>query len=224
MSLTSQLAEFVAGPAGEQQQSGFAIAPGIVTNPIDLTGEGRVQVRVPTLPSFEPWARLAGVGGGPGRGFYWAPQKDDEVLVAFNQNDERDAYCLCGLWSTLDRPPTDLPTDAVNKRLIKTGIAGAPGHEVEFDDLLQSIKITSSTQQEVEIDPQKIKLSTTGGTLSLTMDVATQTISIESTLNLNLKAVGKVSIEGAQVEIKGLNVNMQATGPCQVQGLPVKIN
>ena len=42
---------------------GFAVAPGIVTNNLDLIGEGRVQVKIPSLPSFEPWARVSSVGG-----------------------------------------------------------------------------------------------------------------------------------------------------------------
>lgn len=39
-----------------QPTGGFAIAPGVVTNNVDAIGEGRVQVKVPTRPSFEPWA------------------------------------------------------------------------------------------------------------------------------------------------------------------------
>ena len=62
---------------------GFAIAPGIVTNNLDLLGQGRVQVKIPSRESFEPWARVSAVGASASRGFVWIPQKDDEVLVAF---------------------------------------------------------------------------------------------------------------------------------------------
>ena len=144
---------------------GFAIAPGIVTNNLDLLAEGRVQVRIPAAPDFEPWARVATVGGGSGRGFCWIPQIDDEVLVAFAQNDPSGAYILGGLWNTKDRPPLTLPTDFLTKRVIKTGVAGGVGHAIEFDDALQSITITSSTSQKVTIDPLKIELTNTAGTL-----------------------------------------------------------
>ena len=83
-----------------------------------------MQVHIPALPAFDPWARLAAIGAGSSRGFLWVPEVDDEVLVAFNQNDERDAYILGGLWNTLDRPPVTLPTDFLIKRVIKTGKAG----------------------------------------------------------------------------------------------------
>lgn len=202
---------------------GFAIAPGIVTNNLDLISEGRVQVRIPSIPAMEPWARVPALGGGSGRGFVWIPQIDDEVLVAFAQNDASAAYVLGGLWSTADRPPLTLQTDFLTKRVIKTGLAGGLGHEVEFDDALQAITITSSTKQKVTIDPLQIKIANTAGTLSIALDNTSQTVTIQSALKIELKAT-QISIEGVQVEIKGALVNIQSSGPCSVQGLPIKLN
>jgi uncharacterized protein involved in type VI secretion and phage assembly len=212
-----------AGLAPEIGQEGYSVAPGIVLNNLDLISEGRVQVRIPTRPAFEPWARIVSTGGGSGRGFCWIPQVNDEVLVAFNQNDERDAYVLGGLWNTLDRPPLTVPTDFLIKRVIKTGVAGGLGHEIEFDDALQSITITSSTKQQVTIDPLKIELKNTAGSLTISMDNASQTISIKAALKVEIQAT-QISLEGAQIELKGGLVNIQSTGPCTVQGLPIKLN
>ena len=207
----------------ESQPDGFAISPGIVTNNLDAMSEGRVQVRIPAIPAMEPWCRLPALGGGSGRGFVWVPQIDDEVLVAFAQNDSSAAYVLGGLWSTVDRAPLMLPTDFLIKRVIKTGMAGGVGHEVEFDDALQSITITSSTLQKITIDPLQIKLENTAGTLSIAMDNVSQTITVQSALKIELKAL-QISLEGAQVDIKGAMVNIQSSGPCSVQGLPIKLN
>jgi phage baseplate assembly protein gpV len=207
----------------EQQPSGFAIAPGVVTNPLDLIAEGRVQVKIPSRPGFEPWARLAAVGGGADRGFLWAPQMDDEVLVAFAQNDDRDAYILGGLWNTMDRPPALSPTDPLIKRIIKTGIDPVPGHEIELDDALQSITITSSTKQKISIDPTAIEISTSGGSVSLKLDLIAQTVSITAPKAISMKAVD-VKIEGVNVAIKGAKIDLQAAGTCTVQGSLVKIN
>src|SRR5689334_24403051 len=87
-----------------RESAGFAIAPAIVTNNLDFLSLGRVQVRIPSRPSFEPWARLLGVGGSSSRGFLWTPQIDDEVLVAFAENDLGSVYVLGGLWSLMNRP------------------------------------------------------------------------------------------------------------------------
>lgn len=201
----------------------FAVAPGVVKNNLDLIAEGRVQVSITSRPALQPWCRLPAIGGGSGRGFLWVPQIDDEVLVAFALNDERNAYILGGLWSTHDHPPLTVPTDFLIKRVLKTGIESGLGHEVEFDDAMQSITITSSTQQKITIDPLKIELKNTAGTLTINMDNSSQAISIQAAAKIELKAM-QISIEGVQVEIKGTNINVQAGGPCSLQGLPVKIN
>ena len=139
------------------------------------------------------------------------------------QNDPSAAYVLGGLWSTSDHPPLTAPTDFLIKRVIKTGLAGGLGHEIELDDALQSITITSSTKQKVTIDPLQIKIETTGGTLSITMDNKSQTLTLQSALKLELKAT-QISIEGVKVDIKGSMVNVQSSGPCSVQGMPIKLN
>src|SRR6185436_1897149 len=97
--------------------NGYSISPAIVTNNLDALGLGRVQVRIPTLPAFEPWARLCAIGAGSSRGFLWVPEIDDEVLVAFGQNDERDAYILGGCWTPRAILQLDPFSDFVFKRV-----------------------------------------------------------------------------------------------------------
>ena len=163
--------EFLAGTASRTDVP-FSIAPGIVKDNLNVLSEGRVQVHIPELPDFDPWARVVGLGAGSGRGFLWLPEVDDEVLVAFNRNDSRDAYVIGGLWSTLNRPPATLPTDLISKRIIKTGKKNSPlNHTIEIDDLLQSIKITTATSQEIVMDTEKISISTTQGLLKITLNM-----------------------------------------------------
>ena len=79
----------------------------------------------------------------------------DEVLVALSQNDTADAFILGGLWSTADQPPVVDSAEATAKRVIKTGLKGGVGHEIEMDDALQSISIVSTTKQKITIDPDE---------------------------------------------------------------------
>jgi uncharacterized protein involved in type VI secretion and phage assembly len=201
----------------------FAIAPGIVVNNIDLIGEGRVQVHVPSAPGIDPWARLTALGGGSGRGFFWVPQLRDEVLVALDQNDPNSAYVLGGLWSTRSRPPTLIPLDALAKRILKTGVAGGLGHEIEFDDVLQSITITTSTHQKITLDPLSISLSNLAGTIRIELDNKTQSVSIQAAKKIDLTAT-EIALTGASVEIKAGKVGITSAGPCTVTGLPIKLN
>jgi uncharacterized protein involved in type VI secretion and phage assembly len=206
-----------------QAIGGFAIAPGTVTNNTDLIGEGRVQVKIPTRPSFEPWARLPSIGGSSGRGFMWVPQVDDEVLVAFADNDTSSAYILGGLWSSLNSPPISLASDTLTKRVIKTGMTEAVGHKMEFDDAEQSITITTSTDQKITMDPQTIELTNLAGTVSITLDNDEQKISIMATNKIELNAI-EISMTATTIDMSGSKVSITSAGPCTVQGLPIQLN
>lgn len=202
---------------------GFGIAPGIVTNNLDFLSQARVQVKIPSRPSFEPWARVSSIGASDSRGFIWIPQIDDEVLVAFAEDDLGSAYVLGGLWSTLNRPPLSLQTDFLIKKVIKTGLTGSLGHEIEFDDAKQSISIKTSTDQKITLDPMKIELTNLAGTVTITMDNTSQAVKIS--------AVNKIALESLQIELKASKIDMTAanfsitsTGPFSVTGLPIKLN
>jgi len=217
------LLDSLSNPETGQHIGGFAIAPGIVTNNVDFIGEGRVQVKIPTRPSFEPWARLPSIGGSSGRGFMWVPQIDDEVLVAFADNDTSSAYVLGGLWSTLNKPPLALPNDTLTKRVIKTGLTEELGHKIEFDDAEQSITITTSTGQKISMDTMAIELTNLAGTLSIKLDNTEQKISITAPLKIELSAL-EISLSATTLDMSGASVSITASGPCTVQGLPIQLN
>jgi phage baseplate assembly protein gpV len=226
--MSSGLLEFVTGMSSESN-NGFSIAPGTVKNNFNLFSEGVVEVHVPAHTEFNPLARLVGLGGGSGRGFLWAPQIGDEVLVAYNKTDQRDAYILGGLWSMTTRPPATLPTDFITKRVIKTGVKDSPlGHTIEIDDLLQSIKITTSTSQSITLDPEKIEISAAEGVHTITLNIVNVPPSIEiSTLgDIKLSApVGKISLEALQLEMSGeVSTSISSEGVVSVQGLSIELN
>ncbi|MGH9326218.1 MAG: phage baseplate assembly protein V [Terriglobia bacterium] len=214
----------------KKEESGFGIAPGTVTDNFNVLSEGRVQVHIPAFPDFDPWARVVGIGGGPGRGFLWVPQINDEVLIALNQNDHRDAYVIGGLWSALNRPPLINPIDFLTKRILQTGLADSPvGHTVEFDDALQSVKITTSTSQQITLDPTQIQISTSGGLLSVTLDIADAppTIQIQATAgDITLSApAGTITLDALNVEIQSdVSTDISSDGTVSVEGTLITLN
>jgi uncharacterized protein involved in type VI secretion and phage assembly len=221
--MSDGLIDNLANPPSEQRSGVFAIAPGIVKNNLDLIGEGRVQVKVTSRPSFEPWARLPAVGGAAGRGFLWVPQIDDEVLVAFADNDLNSAFVLGGLWSTMKKPPLSLPTDFLAKKVFKTGLTEALGHQLEFDDTKQSITITTSTEQKIVLDPTKIELTNLAGTVTIKLDNGSQEISLTAANKISLKAA-TIEMNAPKIDISGATVSITSTGPVSVTGLPIKLN
>jgi hypothetical protein len=192
--------------------------PGTVVNNCDLLPQGKVLVRVPALGQ-ELSARLVAPGAGPGAGFFYVPRIDDEVLVQIQDND---AYVAGGLWNTEDRPPATTPLDVISKRVIKTGIVPGVGHQVEFDDGPgQSITIMTTTRQKIVLDPTKIELSTTLGTVKITLDLATQSISIQA---LAPPPGGKIEIKGSQITLQAVDIDIQGIKTTSIKGGMVLIN
>jgi phage baseplate assembly protein gpV len=210
----------------QKEEIGFGIAPGIVKSNFNVFSEARIQVHIPAFPDIDPWARVVGIGGGDSRGFLWVPQIDDEVLVAFNKNDHRDAYVIGGLWSTINRPPATNPADFLTKRIIQTGMEDSPvGHSIEFDDALQSVTITTSTNQTITMDPTQIQLSALEGALTITLSETG--IDIECAAgDITLSApAGTISLDALSVEIQGdTSVDISSDGIVSVEGDLITLN
>lgn len=205
--------------SGQLDQRIYGVATAQVINNLDSQSLGRVQLRLPWLPGFEPWARVAVMSAGMGCGTYFIPQPGDEVLVAFNQGDVREPYVIGCLWNALDRPPSLATTDPITKRKIRT----LTGHEIVIDDTTQSVTISNSTGQSVTLDPGKVELATTGGAAKVTLST-TGNVTIEAALSLELKATN-ISIKSTILELKGdATASLTGSGDCTISGGTVRIN
>jgi uncharacterized protein involved in type VI secretion and phage assembly len=197
----------------------YGVTVGQVVDNLDSTRGGRVQVSLPWIPEVEPWCRVAVLSAGDGRGTYFIPQVGDEVLVAFEQGDVNAPYVIGSLWNGSDKPPADLPSDSVNKRIIKT----PNGHEVLLDDMEQSIAVTSSTGQKLTLDQKGIVLDAGKGAAKVTLSTS-GTISIEASTKVELKAQS-ISVEGTNVDVKASAAGtVDGGGALTVKGGIVRIN
>ena len=167
---------------------------GIVTNIDDPQNQGRVRVRFPWLSGDEEsaWARVASPMAGDGRGIFFLPEVNDEVLVAFEQGDMHKPYVIGALWNGNDSPPA---SDAISggqvvKRLIKT----RAGHTITLDDTSGSEKIILEDNQ---------------GNNVITFDSAGRKLTIESQGDIEIKSNMNVKIEAtAKVEVKGATIEL----------------
>ena len=93
---------------------------GVVTDNRDPDGLARVRVRLPWYgegaTSF--WARLAVPMAGDGRGTYFLPEVDDEVLVIAEAGDPSHLYVIGSLWNGKAAPPVTNDDGKNNERLI----------------------------------------------------------------------------------------------------------
>lgn len=108
--------------------------PGVVTAVVrtldDPEQEGRVGIEYRWLPGGESlptvFAPVAAALSGGGRGAYFMPEEEDEVLVAFDRGDWDHPYIVGFLWNGADQPPE---TDHRNRVIVTPG-----GHTLRFED------------------------------------------------------------------------------------------
>ena len=190
---------------------GSAVAIGVVTNVKDEKNLGRVKVKLPWLADEETdWARVATPGGGSNRGFYWLPEVNDEVLVAFEQGDARRPYVIGSLWNGQDTPPegNSAVLDAaghVTKRIIKS----RSGHTIMLDDTEGSGKII---------------IADSSGNNLITIDTASNKITVSAEGDLELKANGNVKVSGAAISIQAqADCEIKANGSAKVSAAATAI-
>src|SRR6478609_7184664 len=104
------------------------VVVGIVKSVEDPQAEGRVRVEFPWMGGNNQgyWAPVATLMSGGGRGSWFMPELEDEVLVAFDQGDVNHPFIIGFLWNGRDRPPVTDP----HRRLIRS----VNGHEIEIYD------------------------------------------------------------------------------------------
>ncbi|MGY1776795.1 phage baseplate assembly protein V [Geodermatophilus sp. SYSU D00804] len=88
----------------------YGVYPAVVSGVTDPDGQGRVRIRLPWSPDgegngYEAWARLSTLMAGAGRGTWFVPDVDDEVVVVFEAGDPRRPYVIGALWNGQDAPP-----------------------------------------------------------------------------------------------------------------------
>ena len=99
--------------------------------------EFRVKVHVPSMSTKEGiWARVAALDAGNNRGSYFRPEKDDEVVLGFLNDDPRDAIIL-GYLHSKNKHASPLPDGE-----LQFGFVTKKGLKIVFDDKNQKMSIT----------------------------------------------------------------------------------
>jgi uncharacterized protein involved in type VI secretion and phage assembly len=115
---------------------------GIVTDNKDPSKLGRVKVKLPVLHKDETtfWCPIIMLGAGKNRGWFFIPEKDDEVLVMFEHGDLDHPLIVGALWNGKDKPPDKNP-DGNPRRMIKS----RAGSKITFDDDKEQLIIEDGT-------------------------------------------------------------------------------
>lgn len=212
----------------------FGVMIGVVTNNKDPDKLGRVKVKFPWLSDQDEsnWARVALPMGGPERGFYFIPEVDDEVLVAFEHGRIEYPYVLGALWNGKDKPPESKGGD--NPADVRT-IKSRSGHIIRLDDTKDAEKIeilAKGAKEKIVIDAKAntitiqsdkdLTVETKNGALKLsgkTVEISSTSgaVKVEAKADLEMKATGALKQNGATAELK-------ASGNLTIKGAVVNIN
>ena len=210
-----------------------------MTDNNDPNDQARVKLKFPWLDdNYESdWARITQLGaGGKQSGAVWIPEKDDEVLVAFEFGDIRRPYVVGSLYNGQDTPNLG---DGLfdNGKVKRRGFISRLGHKfIFFDDddgnkkgiafissdgnLKISLNETNSeihisSQGKVHVESQQDMTFESGANLKLK---AQQGITMEASTSLDLKGGSGATLDGGpQLEVK-------ASGQLKVSGAMVDVN
>ncbi len=118
--------------AEEESSRVFEPVIGVVTDNKDPKKLGRVKVKVPILSADDTtdWVPIIMLGAGKNRGWFFIPEPDDEVLVAFEQGDMNRPMVVGALWNGKDKPHDNNSDGANQRRVFKS----RSGSRVMFDD------------------------------------------------------------------------------------------
>ena len=228
------------------------VMPAIVTNLDDPEDRGRVKVKFPwmgdAVESF--WARTASPMAGGTRGFFYLPEVNDEVLVAFENGDPEHPYVIGHLWNGIDKPPLAKAVAVKQGKVVQRIIKSRLGHIILLDDSTDKTSmqfIDKTTKNSIVIDSMANKIiitaeadieATAKGNIKATATgnieaKATGNVKVEATGNLNAKATGTATVEStgsmtvkstASLTLEGSMIEIKASGIVKIQGSLVQIN
>jgi uncharacterized protein involved in type VI secretion and phage assembly len=186
----------------------------LVSDLRDPDGQGRVKITLPWSPDatssdrYEVWARMATLFAGSGRGSWFIPDVDDEVLVAFEAGDPRRPYVLGGLWNGSDSPPESMDGAGRNERKSLRSRNGVQIMLEDKDGQEQLVLETPGGQRLTLHDgPGTIELQDSNGN-SLKLEPSGITIITAGNLTIQASAVnvtsGSVSVTAGMSQFSGV--------------------
>jgi type VI secretion system secreted protein VgrG len=188
----------------------------------DPKGMGRVRVQFIWQKELSgndaktPWIRVASPQGGGSKGFYILPEKEDQVLVAFDHNHPERPFVLTGMYHGQAKPEHSHPENY--KKVLKT----KGGNEIMLDDEKgkESIKIKSPKDIVINAVAGKITL-TAKGDIIIQSSSGNVTISAPSSIKL---AASDIILEGKKsVSIKTLELKVRADVSADIEAVLIGI-
>lgn len=171
----------------------YGVEHGLVIDNEDPEGLYRVRAEVPGLIEKTPWMFPIGTqgGGAPQRGAWTVPDVGASVAIFFIGGDvERPVY-MCGWWKTPDAG-SQMPSEAKAVPLTEV-------HKVQTVHESKRVRIWVDERDDKE---QLSIQDKTNEDVFIQVDLKNGVVKISALAALQLEAVGRVEIKGAEVIIQ----------------------
>jgi len=207
----------------------------------DPDGENRILVRLPIIDNAARgvWARVGTLDAGQGdtnggRGSFFLPEIEDEVIVGFINDDPRDAVIL-GMVNSSAHPAPINAQDTNHEK----GFVTRSKMRVYFNDDTKTITIDTPAGNSIKLDEDStsitiedqnentIILNSSGIEMNSASDIkieATGKIDIKAGAALTIEAASTVISAKASMEVKGATTKVSSDGITEVKGSLVNIN
>lgn len=180
----------------------------VVIDTNDPEGLGRIKVRFYWQSSKEetPWIRVVTPYAGNNKGIFFIPEVDEEVLVAFENNNAENPYVV-GAHYNGKKKADDWKSD----KNLKKGIRTKSGHTIEFND-------EGGKEEIIIYDHDKVN------TITLSSHDKLLTISCKGDLKINAQKIDITAEKDYTLDVKGKiditsqkDTEIKATGNCKVK-------
>ncbi len=193
----------------------------------DGLGRIRVQFNWQSGKEMTPWIRVVTSSAAGGRGMYFVPEKDDEVLVDFEQGNPNRPYVAGALFHGKAKPTwgqaenntkalktrgghTILLSDEDGKESIT--ISDKKGNSITLDTSKEEITISAPkklvlSSEEININgSKKVTIDGTNNVEVTSMDVkvdGTQKVAVTSTSEVEVSSQMQTKVSGLMTEVTG---------------------
>ena len=203
---------------------------------IDGDPQHKIQIALPIGgQKIKIWARMVFEDAGNNRGRVFWPEKDDEVIVGFLNDDPRNAIILGSVYSKKNVPPIKPDTKnevraivsksdvriSINEKDKSIVVKTPGGNQITIDDKKESIIMEDQHKNTIKMEKSGVTITSKGD------------ITLDATKKINLKAKGDVAIEGTNISNKAkakfsadgkAGVDVTTSAIAVLKGSMVKIN